>query len=108
MKSGISISGTQGIIDWKKVKESDIDYAMLCCGSGTDAGLQEDPFFQRNVEACIEHQIPFGTYFDSRAVDEVQSGKEAEFVLELLKQYSPEYPVMLHLEERNTISTLKS
>lgn len=108
MKSGISISGTQGIIDWKKVKESDIDYAMLCCGSGTDAGLQEDSFFQRNAEACIEYQIPFGTYFDSGAVDEVQSGKEAEFVLKLLEQYSPEYPVMLHLEEGNLISTLKS
>lgn len=108
MKKGISISGAQGMIDWSKVKESDVDYAMLCCGSGGETEMQEDPFFQQNVKACTEYQIPFGTYFDSGARDREQGRKEAEFTLAVLGRYSPEYPVMLHLEDRNIISIIKS
>lgn len=108
MKTGVSVSERQGIIDWERVKEAKIDYAMICCGSGRDKKLQKDLYFQRNAEACMEYQIPFGTYFDSGAVDVEQSRKEAEFTLAILEQYSPEYPVMLHLEEQNIILDLSS
>ena len=57
---GIDVSYHQGVIDWKKVKESGIGYAIIRAGYGrTDVDKQ----FHKNVKGCIENDIPFGVSY---------------------------------------------
>ncbi|MCM1495802.1 MAG: hypothetical protein NC089_08415 [Bacteroides sp.] len=107
MKNGVTISGTQGRIDWMAVKKSAVDYVMLCCGSGTAGDIQKDPLFRTNAEACMEYGLPFGTYFVSGAEDVEQGRREAEFTERILEEYKPEYPVMLSLGKWNRIAAFK-
>lgn len=107
MKTGVSISEEQGKIDWEQVKNAGIDYAMLCCGAGTGSEVKEDEFFRTNAEACMKYQIPFGVYLYSRAKELEQAYREAEGTLKILEAYSPDYPVMLWLEDCDTTLMLK-
>lgn len=107
MKIGVSVSEKQGRTDWSRVKEAGIDYAMLCCGHNVGDRMQEDQFFRINADACMEYKLPFGTYFYSRASDLDRGKEEAEYTLKILEEYSPEYPVMLRLEDCDTTLTLK-
>ena len=44
-----------------------IDGAIIRCGYGSDYAHQDDKRFIQNVEACIQHGIPFGVYLYSYA-----------------------------------------
>lgn len=107
MKTGVSISATQGIVDWKQVKEESIDYVMLCCGFSKGDQIEQDAYFQTNAEACMKYQIPFGTYLNCGAVNREQGEAEAEFTIAILKPYLPEYPVVLCLGDCDTTLMLK-
>lgn len=60
MLNGIDVSYYQGDIDWKKVKESGISFAILRAGYGKST---VDKKFVRNIEECIKHNIPVGVYW---------------------------------------------
>ena len=72
---GIDVSYHQGVINWKKVKESGIGYAIIRAGYGrTDVDKQ----FHNNVKGCIENDIPFGVYWFIYGVNEAESIVNAE------------------------------
>ncbi len=45
MFKGIDVSAHQGRIDWEKVKNSGIQFAILRIGIGSDIASQDDAFF---------------------------------------------------------------
>lgn len=47
MKNGIDVSVYQGDIDWKNVKNSGIEFAIIKAG-GSDAGFYTDSKFEQN------------------------------------------------------------
>ena len=55
---GIDVSQWNGDIDWAKVAASDVDYAIIRCGFGDNLEYQDDAYFQKNVEGCINNKIP--------------------------------------------------
>lgn len=57
---GIDVSYHQGVIDWKKVKESGIEFAILRAGYGR---TNIDTQFVNNANSCIANNIPFGVYW---------------------------------------------
>ncbi len=83
-KKGIDVSVWQGNIDWEKVKNSGIEFAIIRSGYGQDAG-QEDKYFQQNIKNAKAVQIPVGVYHYSYA-ESVQGAKnEAEYCLSIVK-----------------------
>lgn len=69
MKRGIDVSSYQGNIDWRLVKESGIDFAIIRLGYGNNIESQDDTEFVNNVRGCISNNIPFGVYIYSYATN---------------------------------------
>lgn len=98
---GIDVSSLQGEIDWKKVKQAGIEFAMIRVGyRGYSAGvMHEDTYFKRNIEQAIANDIPVGVYFFSQAVTVEEAREEAEFVLKKIKNYKIDLPVVFDMEK---------
>ena len=64
MKQGIDVSAHDGRIDWKKVKDSGVNFAILRAGYGNSI-TQKDEQFQRNYREATKVGIPVGAYWFS-------------------------------------------
>ncbi len=60
---GIDVSQWNGTIDWQKVKNAGVDYAIIRCGFGMNQTNQDDTKWKENADACTKYNIPFGVYF---------------------------------------------
>lgn len=98
---GIDVSSHQGKIDWEKVKKDRVDYAFIRAGyrGYSNGRLVEDENFKDNIEGALENHIEVGAYLWTQAVTEEEAVEEAEFLLELLKGYEVNFPVVLDLED---------
>ena len=104
--SGIDVSAYQGDIDWVKVKESGVDFAIIRLGyRGYESGkLVEDKFARANLEGAAAAGIQLGAYFFSQALSPNEAREEAQFVLEILKDYMLTMPVVFdweHVDNEN-------
>lgn len=104
---GIDVSEHQKVIDWDAVANSDIDYAIIRCGYGSDYTDQDDLYWVYNVTECAKHGIPFGVYLYSYATDVEMAKSEARHVLRLLDEvgYTPTYPIYLDLEDSSILDS---
>lgn len=101
MAKGIDVSQWNGDINWTKVKNTDVDYAIIRCGYGTDLTYQDDKKWKTNADACTANGIPFGVYLYSYADTVEKARSEAEHVLRLVKGYNLSYPIFYDLEEQS-------
>ena len=92
---GIDVSKWQGDIDWKKVSMSGIDFAMIRSSFGN---MHTDEKLAANVAGCEKYGIPYGFYHYSYADSVKEAKKEARYFLSVIKKYSPEYPIVLDIE----------
>lgn len=99
-KLGIDVSKWNEEIDWEKVKDAGIEYAIIRCGyRGASSGsLVIDPNFTENIEGAIAADIPVGVYFFTQAVTESEAVEEASMVIHLIAEYDVDYPVFLDSE----------
>ena len=99
--SGIDVSKFQGEIDWKKVKESGIDFAIIRLGyRGYGEGtLELDEYFEKNIKGATEAGIKVGVYYFSQAINVEEAKEEAEYVLDRIKDYHIDYPVIFDTED---------
>lgn len=97
---GIDVSRWNQTIDWKKVKEAGIEFAIIRCGyRGASSGaLVLDPMYEDNIKGAIEAGIPVGVYFFTQAMSEVEAVEEASMVISLIEDYDVDYPVFLDSE----------
>lgn len=93
---GIDVSKWQGDIDWRKVKNSGVDFVMIRSSFG-DSDV--DVKLKQNVAGCEKYDIPYGFYHYTYAKNVSQAKAEAKFMLKTIKNYSPEYPIVLDIEE---------
>ena len=98
---GIDVSRWNEDINWDKVKEAGIEYAIIRAGyRGSVTGtLVEDKYFRKNIEGAIKAGIPVGLYFFTQATTEVEAVEEASMVLALCKEYDITYPVFIDTEK---------
>lgn len=94
MIQGIDVSRWQGQIDWNKVKNAGIKFAILKCG-GSDAGFYTDKTFEYNYKECKRVGIAVGAYYfvgkdcityeagqaDAKRMLSICAGKEFELPL---------------------------
>lgn len=99
-RAGIDVSKWNGDIDWDKVKNAGVEYAIIRAGyRGSSTGsLVEDPYFEANMKGAAASGMPVGVYFFTQAMNEVEAVEEASAVLELIKDYQIDYPVFIDTE----------
>lgn len=97
---GIDVSKWQREIDWEKVAESGVTFAIIRCGyRGSATGcLVEDPYFIRNIEGAKAAGIQVGVYFFTQAVNEIEAVEEASMVVALCENYELDYPIFIDTE----------
>ena len=100
-KQGIDVSMHQEEIDWDAVKADGIDFAFIRCGyRGYLYGdVWEDPYFHENMMGAIRNNIDIGVYFFSQAITVEEAREEADFVINILKKYKIDLPVVFDMEE---------
>ncbi len=103
-KIGIDVSRFQGNIDWKKVADAGVEFAMIRAGlrGNTEGKLLEDDFFKDNVEGALENGIDVGVYFYSQAIDEVEAREEVQMILDIIEPYKITYPVVIDIEDADS------
>lgn len=100
---GIDVSEHNGVVDWQKVKASDIKFAILRAGFGSESDEQIDKQFERNYAECKRLGIPCGAYHYSYAFTEAQAKQELQFFLKLLKGKKFEFPVYYDVEDEKYV-----
>lgn len=96
---GIDVSHHQGKIDWKKVADSDVDYAIIRCGYGNNEKKQDDQYWKYNVSECEKYNIPYGVYIYSYATTTKMAESEAAHVLRLIKGHTLNFPIYFDMED---------
>ncbi len=106
-QKGIDVSTYQDTINWKKVKENGVEFAMIRTGirgygvssDGINGKIVQDSKFVENINGAINNNIEVGVYFFSQAINEQEAIEEANFTLSLIKKYKITYPIAIDTEE---------
>ena len=99
---GIDVSKHQGNIDWTKVAADGVEFAFIRVGLrgyGTEGKLVEDEYFEQNVKGALQAGIKVGVYFYSQAITDEELLEEANLVLEKVKPYNIELPIVFDVEK---------
>lgn len=103
---GIDVSFANSNIDWKKVKDYGIDFAMIRSSYGwydeiedadKEYDFQYDKMLVNNLKGASQNDIPFGIYHYSYATNVKEAEQEADYVLNAINEYGKEYKDKLSL-----------
>lgn len=97
---GVDISYHEKEVDWDKLAESGVEFVMLRCGyrGYTEGGLIKDEKFEEYAAEANRVGINLGVYFFTQAITVEEAIAEADFTLDLIKDYDISYPVALDTE----------
>lgn len=99
---GIDVSAYNGDIDWEKVKNSGIDFAMIRVGGrgyGESGVLYTDEKALSNIQNAKAAGLKTGAYFFSQAITPEEAKEEANYCMDLLKGISLDMPLAYDWEE---------
>lgn len=101
MLRGIDISGYQKNIDWEKVKNSGVEFAIIKLGNIIDDApkFTIDNYFKRNYNECKRLGIPIGLYVYNYINDLNNIRIAANKVIAFLKNYKIQLPIYLDMED---------
>lgn len=97
---GIDVSRHQGNIDWAKVAQDGVEFAFIRVayrGYGTGK-MEEDSYFDQNVQGAQAAGIKTGVYIYSQAITEEEVLEEANLVLQKVAPYQLECPIVFDVE----------
>lgn len=105
--NGVDISAWQEKVNWKKIKNDGIDFAILRAGYGKKAN-QEDAYFATNFKNATAAGLPVGIYWYSYAKSVADVEKEARLCLQVLGSRTLDLPVFYDLEESSQLNKGKA
>lgn len=111
----VDVSEHNGVIDWEKLKQEGIEYAVIRSSLGT---IREDKYLQRNVDECNRLGIQYGLYHYSyygweapndETRDEylaAQALEEAEYFFSVARKYEDTItlPLFVDIEDKVTLA----
>ena len=99
-KIGIDISYWQGKIDYKKVKNSGVQFVIIRIGRQKGKNLEYvlDKKYKEYIEGFNKVKLPVGVYFYSYADSNEEAIKQAKWVVKNIKKYDIELPVVFDWE----------
>ena len=97
---GIDVSEFQDEIKWKKVKSSEADFVFIRAAyrKVQTGELKEDEDFRTNIKAANKSGIMVGAYIYSQALNTKEAEEEAEFLMDLVKRYDIDLPLVIDYE----------
>lgn len=104
---GIDVSKHQGSINWSKVKQSGIEFAILRIGYGGSAPVKDEQF-ENNYKNARANGIKVGVYLYSYADSESDVKKEYEAVINWLGGRALDLPVYFDVEDKKMSGLSKS
>lgn len=98
---GIDVSKFQGNIDWTQVKAAGVDFAFVRLGyrGYGNGAIRLDETFDYNVAEALKNDLKVGVYFYSQAISYEEGVEEAQFVLDHVKAYNINLPIVLDTED---------
>lgn len=99
---GIDVSSHQGKIKWDQVAEDGVEFAIIRVGFrgyGKAGKLVEDEQFDANIQGASKAGIKVGVYFFSQATTEEEVDEEVALVLDKIKPYRLDCPVVVDVEK---------
>lgn len=99
MVKGIDISCFQSHIDWNKVKNSDVKFAMIRSSFGF---FNTDPMFENHVKNCEDVEMPYGLYHYSYARNLNEAKIEVDNFIALANKCRPTYPLCIDMEDADS------
>ena len=99
-KIGIDVSKWQGNINFEQVKQAGVEFAFIRVGTQKGIGGEYviDPYFEQNIKGFQSVGIPVGVYFYTYADSNKAAKADAKWVIEQLKPYKLELPVVFDWE----------
>ena len=85
-KLGIDLSTYQKEVDWQKVKDAGIAFAILRAGFGNSVN-QQDSMFETHMKGALAVGLPVGVYWFNYCLSEEDARKEAKACLQVLAPY---------------------
>ena len=104
---GIDISKWQEEVDFKKLKDNNVDFVILKIGGQSNKGenITIDPYFKNNIEGAIDNGLKVGIYFYSHASNVKEAREQAKFVLDNIKDYDIELPISFDWENWSSFNS---
>lgn len=98
---GIDVSSWQDIIDWNKVKNSGVEFAMIRIGWGHDDNnqMEIDNQYERNIKEAKKAGVKVGLYFYSYAKDIKEAKEQAKWILKTVNKKKLDLPIAFDWED---------
>ena len=107
MIKGIDVSSWQGVVDYRKVKASGINFVIIRAGFGREVS-QKDNCFEQNYKNAKAAGLDIGAYWYSYADSAEDAVREAKACMEVIKGKKFEYPIFFDLEEQSQFAKGKN
>lgn len=101
IQQGIDVSYHNGTLDWSTIKAAGVDFAILRAayrGYGTEGTLVRDAKFAEYMQGAMSQGIPVGAYIYSQAITTAEAVQEANYILNIVKNYSLDLPIVFDYE----------
>ena len=98
---GVDLSKYNGDVDFGKLKDNGIRFAMLRLGSrgyGTGKITLDEKFVEYAQNAQVAG-IQIGAYFYSQAVNETEAVEEANYIVGAVSGFGVKYPIAIDIEK---------
>lgn len=99
--TGIDVSRYQGNIDWEKVRDAGVEFAIIRVGGrsyGDDGEIYSDTNAYANYTGAREAGLKVGVYFFAQAISVEEAREEAQFVLDQIEDWELDMPVVYDWE----------
>ena len=105
LHKGVDVSEYQSDIDWTKVKAAGIDFAIIRVAyRGAQLGtLGKDTKYAQNLKNARAAGVKVGAYFFSQATTEEEAREEARYLVNIVRNYSIDLPLVFDYEEVPTV-----
>lgn len=101
---GIDVSQHNGKLDWNKIKDNGVDYAIIRVGFrgyGIESAykpVRMDRLVEENIRGAKAAGIPIGLYFYSQAISVEEALEEAGACVNIANKYGVTYPIYFDTE----------
>ncbi len=102
-RTGVDVSAHQQEIDWPQVADAGVEFAIVRVGyrGYSEGEIFPDTTARTNIEGALAAGLDVGVYFFSQATSAAEAAEEARFVLDVIKGYRIDYPVLFDWEPIN-------
>ncbi len=99
-RTGVDVSSHQKEIDWQRVKDAGVDFAIVRVGyrGYTEGDVFADAMARQNIDGALAAGLDVGVYFFSQATSVQEAKEEAWFVLDAIDGDAITYPVLFDWE----------